>query len=296
MTQSKLEKASILENIILMLLTVVCLFPFAVLIVSSFTDENTLIRYGYSIFPKKFGTDAYTYLYHQGAAIARSYGITVFVTVVGTVVGLLITAMLAYPLSRSCLPKRGAFSFFVFFSMLFNGGLVPTYFLYAKYMGIKNTVWALVLPSLLLNGFNVMIMRSYFAQNIPSSLIEAAYIDGASEIQIFGKIVIPLSTPIMATIGLFIGIAYWNDWYNGLIYLTDQNMFSIQVLLNHIISDAEFLSSSNLGSTVSSRAIKTPTTSVRMAIAVIAVVPVLIAYPFFQRYFIKGLTIGAVKG
>lgn len=296
MTQSRLEKAGILQNVILALFAVLCLFPFVVLIISSFTNENTLIRYGYSIFPKKLSMNAYVYLYHQGTAILHSYGITVFVTAAGTVVGLFVTAMLAYPLSRDCLPKRGVFSFFVFFSMLFNGGLVPTYFLYAKYLGFKNTVWALLIPALLLNGFNVMIMRSSFAQSIPPSLIESAYIDGASEMQIFRKIVIPLSTPIMATIGLFIGIAYWNDWYNGLIYLTDPKMFSIQVLLNRIISDAEFLSSSNLGSTVSSQAIQTPTTSVRMAIAVIAVVPILVAYPFFQRYFIKGLTIGAVKG
>jgi putative aldouronate transport system permease protein len=296
MTQPKIQRACIAQNIVMIIFSVLSLFPFVVLISSSFTDENVLIRSGYSMFPQKFSLEAYNYLWAQGETLVRAYGITIFVTVLGTVAGLIMTAMLAYPLSRKNLPKRGIFAFFVFFSMLFNGGLVPTYFLYARFLGLKNTIWALIIPGLLVNAFNVILMRTFFTLNIPTSLIESADIDGANEIQIFGKIVLPMSLPIMASIGLFIGIAYWNDWYNGLIYLTDQNLFSIQVVLNRIISDAQFLTSSNLGSTVSSQALKTPTTSVRMAIAVIAVIPIMVSYPFFQKYFVKGMTIGAVKG
>ncbi|MGN6711976.1 carbohydrate ABC transporter permease [Anaerocolumna jejuensis] len=291
-----MKKRAIIPNIILALTSIICLVPFLLLIISSLTDENTLLLYGYSFFPRKWSLRAYQYIWQQGLVIVRAYGITVFVTLAGTLVGLMITAMLAYPLSRKDLPLGRIFAFFVFFTMLFNGGLVPTYLMYVKYLHIKNTLLALIVPGLLVNSFFCMIMRSYFVSNIPDAVIESAYIDGANEFKIFSKMILPLSKPIMATIGLFLAINYWNDWYNGLIYLTDTKLFSIQNVLNRMISDAQFLASSNLGSTVNAGAIKIPSTSVRMAIAVVTILPILMAYPFFQKYFIKGITIGSVKG
>ncbi len=291
-----MKKRAVIPNIILIMTSILCLIPFLLLITSSLTDENTLILNGYSFFPGKWSLAAYRYIWNQGIVIARAYTVTILVTLMGTAVGLGITSMLAYPLSRKDLPYGKIFAFFVFFTMLFNGGLVPTYLMYVRYLHIKNTLLALIVPGLLVNSFFCMIMRSYFITNIPDAIIESAYMDGAGEFKIFTGMVLPLSKPIMATIGLFMAINYWNDWYNGLIYLTETKLFSIQNVLNRMISDAQFLASSNLGSTVNTGAIKLPATSARMAIAVVTILPMLMAYPFFQKHFIKGITIGAVKG
>lgn len=290
-----MKKRKIVPNIILIITSVLCVVPFLLLIISSLTDENTLVQNGYSFMPVKWSLAAYQYIWQQGIVIVRAYAITIFVTLLGTSGGLIVTSMLAYPLSRKDLPYGKAFAFFVFFTMLFNGGLVPTYLMYVNVFHIKNTLLALIIPGLFVNSFFCMIMRSYFTSNIPDAIIESAYIDGASEFKIYTSIILPLSKPIMATIGLFLGINYWNDWYNGLIYLNDTKLFSIQNVLNRMISDAQFLASSNLG-TVSTGNITLPTTSTRMAVAVVTVLPILLAYPFFQRYFIKGITIGSVKG
>ena len=201
--------------------------------------------------------------------------------------------MLAHSLSRKNLPLRGFFTFLVFFTMLFNGGLVPTYWVYARFLGIKNTIWALIIPNLFVQGFGVLLMRTFFITTIPEDIIDAAKIDGAGEIRIFVSVVLPMSTPILTTIGLLKGIAYWNDWFNGMIYITDPSLFSIQNLLNRMLTDIQFLATSDLASRVT---VDLPTTSFRMAIAGIGAVPILILYPFFQRYFVKGITIGGVKG
>ncbi len=291
-----MKRKALIPNIILTLTSIICLVPFLLLIISSLTEENSLILYGYSFFPKAWSLEAYHYIRLQGMAIVRAYGITVFVTLAGTSAGLVITSMLAYPLSRKDLPYGRIFAFVVFFTMLFNGGLVPTYLMYVRVLSIKNSILALIIPGLMVNSFFCMIMRSYFTANIPEAIIESAYIDGAGEFKIFTGMVLPLSKPILATIGLFLAINYWNDWYNGLIYLTDTKLFSIQNVLNRMISDAQFLASSNLGSTVNAGAVRLPAISVRMAVAVVTILPILIAYPFFQKYFIKGITIGSVKG
>lgn len=177
--------------------------------------------------------------------------------------------------------------------MLFNGGLVPSYLMWTGFFNIKNTIFALILPNLLMNAFYVILMKNYFANNIPPELIEAAEMDGAGEYKVFFRIIMPLSLPILATVGLMVGINYWNDWTNGLYYLTDQNLFSLQNVLNRILSNIQFLSNSNVGQKVTT---ELPSTSIRMAIAVVGIIPILVLYPFFQRYFVKGITIGAVKG
>jgi putative aldouronate transport system permease protein len=285
-----------LANSFMAVMAALCLIPFFLLVVSSFTDETVILKNGYSFFASKWSLAAYEYLGRQAMQLTRAYGITILVTVIGTTVSILITSMLAYSLSRQDLPLRKAFNFLVVFSILFNGGLVPTYLVYTRFIGIKNTIYAQIVPGLLMNGFNVLLVKSYFMTNIPPALIESAKLDGAGELTIFRKIVFPLSLPIIATIGLLSGIAYWNDWFNGLIYITNSRLFSIQNILNRILLDVQFLSNNDMGSYGGDAATNIPSTTVRMAIAVVGAVPILIAYPFFQKYFIKGITLGAIKG
>lgn len=274
-----------------------CLLPFLLLAVTSFSDEMTLLQEGYSFLPSKFSLAAYEYLWRDAENIVRAYGITVLVTVVGTFVGLSITALCAYPLSRRDMPMRKPLSFIVFFMLLFNGGLVPTYLVYTQLFDMKNSILALIIPGLLSNGFYVLIMRTFFTSSIPVPVIESASMDGAGEYKIFFRIVLPLSLPILATVGLMQTIGYWNDWFNGLVYITDNKLFSLQNMLNRILLNAQFLTSSAMGNnTEVSASANIPMESVRMAMAVIGTVPLLCAYPFFQKYFVKGLVIGAVKG
>lgn len=296
MVNSKENKRfQIISNIIMILVSISCIMPFILLIVSSFTDESAILKNGYSFFPSELSLTAYKYLIDNSSQIIHAYGITIFVTVVGTSASLIITAMLAYPLSRKDLPMRKFFTIIVVITLLFNGGLVPSYLIYTGTFHIKNTIWALIVPGLLMNGFNIMLMRTFYITSIPDALIESARIDGAGEFKIFQKIILPLSLPILATVGLMSGIMYWNDWNNGLIYLNDSNLFSIQVLLNRMMTDIQFLAA-NSDKIVGIDTSTLPSATIRMAIAVIGILPILAAYPFFQKYFVKGITIGAVKG
>lgn len=287
---------TLFSHIVLTLASISCIYPFVLLIMASLTEENVLIRNGYSIFPETFSLEAYRYIFAQAGTVFQAYGITLMVTAFGTVTGLFITAMLAYTLAQDNLPGGRLLSFFVVFSMLFNGGLVATYLWYTGTLHLKNTVWALLVPSLVTNGFLIMIAANYFRTSIPGEVVEAARVDGAGEFRIFFTIVIPFSKPILAAIGIMQGIGYWNDWRNGLYYLTDPKYFNIQNILNRMIQEISFLSSSDAGGYASEYAGSIPTASVRMAIAVIAVAPILIIYPFFQEQFAKGLTVGSVKG
>lgn len=286
---------NIAANIIMCVLSFLALAPFVLLIIASFTDDVVASTTGYTYFPAKFSLAAYEYIVAQWEMLGRAYMMTIIVTAIGTTVGVIMTALLGYMLSERNLPGRRALNFYVVFTMLFNGGLVPTYIMYVNTFHIKNTIWGLIVPNLLLNGFMVMLVRNYFENSIPRDLYESARIDGASEFQTFFRIALPLSTPILATVGLMMGIAYWNDWQNGLYYLSNKgkDLYTIQNILNNINENIAFLASNattgvNLGDL--------PTTTVRMAIAVVGVLPVLIVYPFFQKYFAKGITMGAVKG
>ena len=277
----------------MILITLFCLLPFLLLIVSSFTDEATLIRDGYSFFPQKLSLNAYRYLLVDSTAIVRGYLISITVTVIGTIANLLITVMFAYPLSRRDLPMRNFFAFFLFFTMLFNGGLVPTYMMWTQTFHIKNTLFALLIPGLLMSAFNVIMMRTYINSNIPDAVIEAARIGGAGEFRLLLQIVLPMSLPIVATLALLAGLAYWNDWLNGLYYITDDRLFSIQVILNRMLTKTEMLKQA---ATTGVSMGPMPEIGIKMAVAVLGALPVLIVYPFFQRYFVKGIAIGAVKG
>ena len=282
------------SHIVFIALCLAIILPFLLLISSSVTSEEALVVHGYNFIPKQFSLEAYEYLWRHSSQLFRAYGITLLVTGVGTLTSLVITSMLAYPLSRYDLPGRRVFTFLIVFTMLFNGGLVPTYLIYVRLFGIKNTLWALIVPGLLMNGFHVMLTRTFFQKNIPPAVIESAQCAGATEFQIYRKIILPLSLPIMATIGLMTAIRYWNDWYNGMIYLNDPQLYSLQVMLNEMLMNIRFLSDTNLGGAAMG-AVRIPGTSVRMAIAVVGALPIISIYPFFQKYFVQGITLGSVK-
>ena len=292
----KNNRFQIVVHFIMILLCVFCLFPFLLLVVSSFADEQQLIRDGYTIIPKSFSTAAYDYIFRNAATIFRAYGTTIMVTVIGTVMNIVLTTLLAYPLSRKDLPHRNVWSFLVFFTMLFNGGLVPSYIMWTQYFHIKNTYAALIVPGLMMGAFYVIMMRTNLSQNIPEEVLEAARIDGAGEWRILGRIVVPMSLPIIATLLLLVGLAYWNDWTNGLYYLTNKKFYTIQVLLNAMLQDLQVLLSSSFSGASNVDVSSMPSTSIKMAIAVVGAIPVLCIYPFFQKYFDKGVMVGSVKG
>jgi putative aldouronate transport system permease protein len=282
-----------LTHAVLLLLSLMALLPVILLFTSSLTEETSLLVDGYSFLPKKWSLGAYSYVFKtNGENVIRSYGVTLFVTAVGTTLSLLIAPMLAYAISRRDYNKRKIISFLIFFTMIFNGGLVSSYIMWTQLFHIRNTIFALIFPRLLFNGFYIMLMKSYFSMNVHPSLIEAAKIDGAGEFKIYFEIVVPLSLPIMATIGLMVGIGYWNDWELGLYYITDPKLFNLQNLLNRILENVKFLAT--ISSSISAQ-VELPSIGVRMAMAIIGVIPIVILYPFFQRYFIKGITLGGVK-
>jgi len=290
------KKFQAVLHIVMVLLSLFCLIPIILLISSSLTDEEVLIRNGYTMIPRKVSLLAYKYLLMDSVAVLRGYGITIFVTAAGTLMNVLITLGLAYPLSRKDLPGRNILAFVIFFTTLFGGGLVPTYIMWTQVFQIKNTIWALILPGLLLSPFNVIMTRTYFQSNIPEEVVEAARIDGASELTTLVKVVMPMSLPIVATIGLLASLAYWNDWMNGLYYINDDRYFSIQILLNKMLMDVQYLQSTTISGAGSALAASLPSTGLKMAVAVLGALPMLLIYPFFQKYFVKGITIGAVKG
>ncbi|HHV12474.1 MAG TPA: carbohydrate ABC transporter permease [Clostridiales bacterium] len=281
-------------NVVLMILALLAIIPFILLLSSSFTSEKALLAQGYQFFPTDLSAYAYKYLFVTNAAkILRAYGITFFITIFGTTVSLMICPLLAYPLSRKDYPRRKAVTFIVFFTMLFNGGVVPSYIMWTQIFHIKDTIWALIVPNLLFNGFYVLLLKNNFSANIHPALIEAAKIDGAGEWLIYRKVVLPLSLPILATIGLMIGIGYWNDWTNGLYYITDANRYSLQNYLKSVMDNIRVLASMSSSANVGTQ--NMPGTGIRMAMAIVGVIPIMILYPFFQKSFVKGIALGGIK-
>lgn len=287
------KKVGMLAHIVLFILSLCVIVPFVLLISSSMTSEQSLIRDGYNFWPKELDFTSYKVLLGGSSSILNGYLVSFLVTIIGTVVSLMITTLMAYPLSRKDLPARNFFAFFLFFTMLFNGGLVPSYMMWTQIFHIKNTFWALIIPNLLMNGFNVIMMRTYFSANIPVEVIEAARMDGAGELKLLLKIVLPMSLPIIATVGLLVGLGYWNDWLNGLYYVNDDRLYSVQVLLNKMLLNAEAMKKAASAGVMGG---SLPSTGMKMAVAVLGALPVLVIYPFFQKYFVKGITVGAVKG
>ena len=285
-------------HVLLMVSALAAVLPFLLMIVASFTDSDWATANGFSFFPGQWSLEAYEYIANQWQTIGQAYLMTFLVTIIGTALSLLVVCLFAYGVSHTNYPGMKLLNFLCVFTMLFNGGIVTSYYVWTNYFHIRDTFWALVLPNLLMSAFNVMLVKNYFKFSIPESLLEAARIDGAGEIRIFAKIVLPLSLPILATIGLMTAIAYWNDWTNGLYYLTDRggsHLFTIQLVLNKINENINFLAqnASALGGGVDVSSL--PATTARMAIAVVGILPILIAYPFFQRFFVKGIMLGGVK-
>lgn len=294
--KKKISKYQIVINIVMAVWTLIIILPFLLLLMSSITDENVLVANGYSFFPEKFSMAAYLYIIRSGSKILKAYGISVLVTAVGTLTNIFLSAMMAYPLTVKKLPGRKVLMFFVFFTMLFHGGIVPSYIMWSGTFHIKDTILAQLLPNLLLSAWNVMMIRTYFQTSIPDSLYEAARMDGASEFKIFFSVVIPLGKPILVTMGTFAGLAYWNDWTNGLYYIVkDKDLYNIQNLLNQMISNIQYIAQSS-DANVASAAASIPATGIQMAIAFVAILPIMIIFPSFQKFYAKGITLGGVKG
>lgn len=288
-----------ISHVICLLFTICAILPFILLLLGSVTDNAWALANGFSFFPKEFSLEAYRYIADKWALIGRGFLMTFIVTGLGTTLSLVISTLFAYGISKTEIPGMKFISFLLIFSMLFNGGLVATYYCYVNLYHIKDTIWALIVPNFLMNAFNVILIRNYFKTSIPASLEEAARIDGASEFRTFLSIVLPLSKPIMATVGLLTALGYWNDWTNGLYYLTKRggsHLYTIQNILNNINENVQaLLQSASSSQMVTGSVADLPSTTVRMAIAVVGIIPVVIAYPFFQKYFVKGITLGGVK-
>lgn len=281
--------------LVLVVMSLLVLFPLILLVSASFSNESDIIREGYALIPKTFDATAYKYIFGEGS-IFHSYFITIAATLIGTVISVTITTLVSYTLTVQDLPGRKFISFYILFTMLFQGGLIPSYMMWSNVFHIKNTFFALIFPSLLSSAFHIMITRTYFQTNIPKEILESARIDGLSEFGIFFRIVLPLSVPIIATIGFIRALAYWNDWTNSLYYITNRNLVGIQALLNNMLTNAQYLAQSMESTGIATDAVIMPSLSMRMAIAVVGMLPMIILYPFFQKYYMQSLTIGAVKG
>ncbi len=292
------KKANFLINVFFWLYTAACVLPLFLVIAVSFSNERDVVVDGYKFIPQTFSLDAYRFLFEDWTPIVNAYGVSIFVTVVGTILSVILMSLYAYPISRDDFPHKNFFSFFCFFTLLFNGGLVPFYLVYTQTLDLKNSLWALIMPYLV-GAFWVLIIRTFFKTTIPVALLEAAKIDGASEFRIFGSIVLPLSMPVLATVALFQTLVYWNDWFMSLLYITKDTNVSVQFLMYKTMLNIQFLSTNTqaaAGIAAGGGILSFPTETVRMAMAVVGVGPIIFAYPFFQRFFIQGLTVGAVKG
>jgi len=277
----------------LVLYTLFCALPIVLVFVAAFSDEKTIVQNGFSFIPKKWSLDGINAVLRYGKQLATSYGVTIFITVVGTLVGLLIMAMFAYSISRKDFMLGKFLSVYLLIPMLFSGGQLSCYVIYTSMYGLKDNIALLILP-LCVSTMNVIILRTYIANSIPGELMEAAKIDGAGEYRTFFQITLPLLKPSMAAVGFMMATVYWNDWQNALYYIDDKSLYTVQAVLNAINESVAMLAS--LGGTAGASAADLPSTTIRMAVAVVGIFPVLVAYPFFQKYFAAGLMAGSVKG
>ena len=293
----KIEKASdkMVEWIftaIIVVFALVCLVPFVLVISSSFTSETSIIQNGYNLIPKQFSLDAYKLLFRSNT-MGPAYMVTIFITVVGTILSMLISSAAGYALSCKQFYYRGKVAFFIYFTMLFSGGLVPTYLWVTKYLHLTDSIWSLILPSMV-NPWNLLLLRNFF-NGIPESLSESARIDGANDLVILFKIILPISLPGLATVGLFYALAYWNEWYKALLYIRDSHKYPLQYLIMQIQRNIQFVQqNAALGGAATEGIV--PAYSSQMATAVVTIGPIILLYPLLQKYFVKGLTVGSVKG
>lgn len=274
------------------LFALVCIIPFFLIIASSFTSESYIIKNGYVLWPKEFSTSAYELIFKNPAKILRAYGVTAFVTIIGTALSVFVNAMTGYVLQRKDFRWRNIFSFYFFFTTLFSGGLVPWYILCVKTLHLKNTIWALIIPTIV-SVWNIILVKGFMG-GIPGEITESAKIDGAGDFRIFVKLILPLSKPVVATIGLFTALAYWNDWYMCMLFIDKKELFDLQYLLYQLMGSIKALREIASQSTISVSSM--PIESTKMALTIVATGPIILVYPFVQKYFVKGLTLGSVKG
>lgn len=276
------------------ILAILCLLPFIIIISNSLSSNQSILRDGYSLWPRDFSAEAYATLFRYPETILRSYGVTIFVTLIGTAVGLMLIAMTGYVLSRRDFKYRNKVSFFIYFTSIFGGGVVPWYMMYSNYLHLKDSYLALIIPSLM-SPFLVILMRTFINSSVPDAVMESAKIDGAGDFLIFVKIVLPIIPSALATIGLFLALGYWNDWYLSSMFIESSEKYQLQFYLYNMINSAQAMSSiAARNPNVSVRTL--PTESMKMAMAVVATGPVFLFYPFVQMYFVQGITVGAVKG
>ena len=280
----------------MLILSLICIIPFIFVFIISISAESSIAKNGYQFFPDALSLSAYEFLWNEKDVIINAFSISVIVTTIGTLLGVALTTSMGYVLSRPNYKLKNFFTWVVFIPMIFNGGMVASYVVNANILGLSNTIWALILP-LAVNSFNVVICKTFFQTTIAESIIESAKIEGASQLNIYLRIIVPISKPVFATIALFLAFGYWNDWFQSSLYIREQSLLSLQALLNNIQKNIEYLANNpSAGLSMQQYVSQMPTEAVRMAIAVIIVLPIACAYPFFQRYFVTGLTIGAVKG
>lgn len=295
-TSIKRGRATLTFNIIgylfVGIMALICLMPFIIMISGSFSSEMAIRLQGYSIFPREFTLEAYKTVFKFPEKIIRAYGVSILITAVGTSVGLFVLTMGAYVISRKDFKYRNVVSFFLYFTTLFNGGMVSTYIFFIQYLHLKDNLLALIFPGML-SIFNLLIMRS-FVSNIPTALIESAKIDGASEFKIFIRIIIPLLKSGLATIGLFMALTYWNDWHNAMLYMNTAEKFPLQYMLYDMLNQAQALA--RIAAQAGIQVESLPTNTLKLAMAVVATGPIVLLYPFVQKYFVKGITVGSVKG
>jgi len=296
MKKIKLSKESILFNVIgytsVTVAGLICLLPFILMISGSITDEGSIMRNGFSLIPGEFSIQAYRVIFQNPIDIVRAYGVSIAVTVTGGVLGLFMVSMTAYVLNRKDFKYKNTLAFFIYFTTLFNGGIVPLYILMVRYLQMKDNFFSMVLP-LMMNVFYILIMRS-FVKAIPDSISESAKVDGAGDFTIFIRLIFPLLKPGLASIGLFIALDYWNDWYNAMLYINNHRLYPLQYLLYNMLNTMEALTRLSMATGISLPRI--PQQSVKLAMAVVAIGPIILLYPFLQKYFVQGITVGSVKG
>ena len=288
--------ARVLLHVFFIILAIMCIYPLFLVLGISISSEQELLRNGYSLLPQAPTLQAYKFIFGWSTSILKSYGITIFVTITGAVCATLMVALFAYPLSRKEFAFRKQFSFYALFTMLFSGGMVPWYIVCVRFLHLTNSIAALIIPYLL-NAFYVMIMRTFYITTVPDAIVESARIDGCGEFRIWAQIVMPLVLPGLATIAFFCTLGYWNDYYLPLMLISDQRYYNLQYMLYKLLVSLSILEQiPNADPNIARELAKLPGESARMAMCIISIGPIIMAYPFFQKYFVKGLTIGAVKG
>lgn len=283
---------------ILALVCALWIVPMVVLFSASISSNDAVLREGYGFLPRQVDFSAYEYLFSKSGAIVHALGVSFAVMAAGTAASTLLAAFLAYPLSRPGLRGRALVLGLILFTMLFNGGLVPTYMIYTQVIDLRDSFAALIVPNLLLSGFQVILMRTYFMNSIPASILEAAEIDGASPMRVFFQVVLPLSLPIFATVGFLQASVYWNDWFNAMLYINDADLMGLQAVMNQMLTNLNFLSSLSqnaISGALGGAAASPPTAAIRMAMAVLGILPSLILFPIAQKYLVQGLTLGGTK-